>query len=189
MAHAQRKELNTEGLHKDRPSSISTWTGRRVEPLALKASDVSIYDIAHALARQCRYNGHCFGHLSVARHSIWVSGLVETWTKDRHLALHGLLHDAAEAYLGDMVRPLKASPQMAAFRIADGKADRTLAEAFGLEFPQPDVITEADRFVLNNTELSRPGGARFSYDGDYREDEREFLARFNELKEEARVSA
>ena len=176
--------LDTEGLHTERPASISTWTGRRVEPLHLQARDISVYDIAHALARQCRYNGHCFGHLSVARHSIWVSGLIETWTSDRHLALAGLLHDAAEAYLGDLVRPLKQSPEMVRFRIADNRADRVIAEAFGLPHPLPDIVTEADRFVLMNTELPRPHGARYAYDGDIREDEREFLARYDALRRE-----
>lgn len=177
--------LDTQGLHTDRPTSISTWTGRRVEPLNLQPRDVNIKDIAHALARQCRYNGHCFGYLSVARHSIWVSGLVETWTDDRHLALHGLLHDAAEAYLGDMPRPLKHSATMAGFRVADERADRAIAGAFGLLHPLPEIVIEADRFVLMETELPRPHGARYAYDGDPKEDEREFLARFDALREEA----
>lgn len=81
---------------------IMTYTGRRFWPLAPRAEDVDIRDIAHALALKCRYGGHSSRFYSVAQHSVLVSHYVPT----KH-AMAGLLHDAAEAYLADIPRPVK----------------------------------------------------------------------------------
>jgi hypothetical protein len=83
---------------------IQTWSGKRVFLDRPDRDVVEIEDIAHALANVCRFGGHSHFY-SVAQHSILVSELVRE--KDKSLALAGLLHDAAEAYLGDVVRPLK----------------------------------------------------------------------------------
>lgn len=85
-----------------------TFTGRKVYPLDLRPEEVCIEDIAHALALQCRYFGHCLGFLSVAQHSWYVSvEVARNAIGDHALALEALLHDAHEAYLGDTIRPIK----------------------------------------------------------------------------------
>ena len=81
---------------------IETYTGRKFFPLNPRARDLCIEDIAHALAMTCRYNGHCSEFYSVAQHSCIVSDLCEERWK-----MAGLMHDAAEAYLGDVVSPVK----------------------------------------------------------------------------------
>lgn len=81
---------------------VSTYLGHRFYPLAPRIEDIAIEDIAHGLAFQCRFNGQTQHFYSVAQHSLMVASLVP-----RRLALAALLHDAAEAYLGDMVKPLK----------------------------------------------------------------------------------
>ena len=84
---------------------IQTFSGRSVTPLDGHTDDVCLLDIAHSLGLKCRYNGHVAWPYSVADHSVRVSRLL---TGDRELKLAGLLHDAAEAYLTDVARPLKA---------------------------------------------------------------------------------
>lgn len=167
-------ELDSEGLHVARPGTIRTFTGLRVDPLNMAPEDVSIADIAHALSLQCRYNGHSRGHLSVARHSIWVSERLEACG----LALWGLLHDAAETYLGDMVRPLKHAPEMRVFIEAETRLDEVIAEAFGLSWPMPAEVHEADSAVLMEIELVEGTGARYTYEGSAADDERDFIARY-----------
>lgn len=83
-------------------------SGRVFWPLDPRADEVHIEDIAQALSNLCRFGGRCSEFYSVAQHSVWVARYVEKhWPGKPMLALHALLHDAAEAYLGDVVRPLK----------------------------------------------------------------------------------
>jgi uncharacterized protein len=83
---------------------VQTYTGRMVNLLHPLASAMRMDDIAHALANQCRFNGHCRRFYSVAQHSVLAAGRVGRGLAARRLAL---LHDAAEAYTGDIVTPLK----------------------------------------------------------------------------------
>jgi len=87
---------------------MSMASGRVFWPLDPRADEVHIDDIAQALSNVCRFGGRCSEFYSVAQHSVWVARYVELRRPGRPLlALHALLHDAAEAYLGDVVRPLK----------------------------------------------------------------------------------
>ncbi len=81
---------------------IQTATGRQAWPLDPRPEDVDIADIAHALSQICRFTGHCHEFYSVAQHAVLVSLNVPP----EHAAW-ALLHDAAEAYIGDISRPLK----------------------------------------------------------------------------------
>lgn len=85
-----------------RGSWMQTYTGRRLFPMDPSPADVDIIDIAHALSMQCRYNGHVRRFMSVAEHCVLISENVPAQD-----ALWGLLHDATEAYVGDMIRPLR----------------------------------------------------------------------------------
>lgn len=85
-------------------SWIQTFTGQVFDPFKTEPETIKILDIGHALANTCRFGGHIKTFYSVAQHSVVVSNLVP-----KPLALWGLLHDAAEAYLGDIPRPIKAN--------------------------------------------------------------------------------
>jgi hypothetical protein len=179
MTHIDLKSqgLDSDGLFVSTPSSIKTFTGR-VDPLNPIVDAINIEDIAHALARQCRYNGHCVGFLSVARHSIWVAEYLKSEGYDETMQLTGLLHDAAEAYLGDLVRPLKHTEFGKLYLEVEEILEGVIAERFGLPFPIPAEVRAADDYVL--TELELPD-CRFTYHGDYRVDETDFLGLFRTL--------
>jgi len=81
---------------------IQTAGGRRYTPFAPRPEQIVIFDIAHALAHKARFNGHAHAFYSVAEHSVLVADALPP-----HLALWGLLHDAAEAYLPDIASPIK----------------------------------------------------------------------------------
>jgi 5'-deoxynucleotidase YfbR-like HD superfamily hydrolase len=82
------------------PGWIQTYTGVQFWPLNPRIEDIHIEDIAHALSMNCRFNGHCKRFYSVAEHSVLVSLYADN-------PVEGLLHDAAEAYLSDIARPIK----------------------------------------------------------------------------------
>ena len=79
-----------------------TTTGRQFWPASPDPEQIQIEDIAHALSNLCRFGGHTREFYSVAQHSVLVSQNVPD-----DLRLVGLMHDATEAYCGDMIRPLK----------------------------------------------------------------------------------
>lgn len=81
---------------------IQTVSGKRVDLPIPKLDQIDITDIAYALSMKCRFNGQCSRYYSVAEHSVRVSELCSP-----ELELAGLLHDANEAYLPDIPRPVK----------------------------------------------------------------------------------
>ena len=86
---------------------ITTIGGRSFDPLSPGISDIDINDIAHSLSLICRANGHFSCFFSVARHCINCSEEADARGFGARIRLLCLLHDATEAYIGDMTRPLK----------------------------------------------------------------------------------
>ena len=147
---------------------IRTHTGRRFDYAALLRNEpveIHILDIAHALSRICRFGGHCSLYCSVAEHSVRVEkrvrGLHEvhaqvTRAGDEYLRA-ALLHDASEAYLGDMPSPLKAL--LGPYRTLEHNLEKQIAKEFGFdpghpgthgtyEVPWRAVLKQADREML-----------------------------------------
>lgn len=125
---------------------IQTFTGLVMYPLDPRPEEICIEDIAHALSNLCRFTGHCREFYSVADHSVRVS-----YTCDPKDALWGLLHDAPEAYLADMSRPVKRFSEFG--RIYQGIEDRlmeVIAEKFGLRpgYLAPANVKHADAVLL-----------------------------------------
>lgn len=125
---------------------IKTFSGRMIQPLDLKPDDVCIEDIAHALSRVCRFAGHCHGFLNVAAHSVRVLGKLQSLTPncDKKTLMTALLHDASEAYLGDVPRPLKRHPGFAFYREVEARVEEVIAAKFDLIYPMPAIVKAAD---------------------------------------------
>lgn len=87
--------------------SIALYSGGYADPTDLKVEDINILDIQHALANYCRYGGHCRDFYSVAEHSVLVADWLRHNGASAQVELVGLLHDATEAYMPDISRPLK----------------------------------------------------------------------------------
>lgn len=123
---------------------IQTKTGKKVSLIAPDPATICLEDIAWALANQCRFNGHTRGAFySVCEHSLRVAHLLP-----EELKLAGLLHDAAEAYMGDIVRPLKE--MLPNIRAIEAGLLRAIAEALGVnfaDFHHPQVVA-ADLTML-----------------------------------------
>ncbi len=148
-----------------------TYTGRQFWPLDPRPEEVCIEDIAHALSLVCRFGGHCRTFYSVAQHSVLVSHEVERhlsslewaneWARDggtRIYALGGLLHDAAEAYIGDMIRPLKRC--MPTFQEAEDDVLLAIGEWFGLTSATlgGPIVKRADEVLLATEARDLMGG-------------------------------
>lgn len=173
-------------------SWFTLTSGKRFYPFKEYLVDsIDIHDIAHALSNLCRFNGHCSRFYSVAEHSILCSYHV----KGDENRLTALLHDATEAYVGDMIRPIKKF--LPDFEDLEDRIWRAVALKFTLPFEMPDAVHVADNSVLmaEARDLLFPlGTMKFDYLGVDpplgllisgtmlpKEAEEAFLDRFNQL--------
>jgi hypothetical protein len=122
---------------------IQTFSGKRFWPLEPLAEELDIRDIAHALANNCRWTGHCAAFYSVAQHCVYASLNVPP-----EYALTALMHDASEAYLSDLSRPVKHAPEMKPYRDAEARLEQVIADKYGLIFPYPAEVKLADNKLL-----------------------------------------
>jgi hypothetical protein len=107
-----------------------------------RPNDIRLTDIAHALSNICRFGGHTERFYSVAEHSVLVSQVVPP----EH-AMIGLMHDATEAYVIDVPRPLKHMLGKVYSDLED-KTWAVICEKFGLDPDMPSCVKEADNTVL-----------------------------------------
>lgn len=122
-------------------SWIQTYTGRRIDPLDPDPEALVIEDVAHALSHLCRFNGHCRVFYSVAEHSVRVARAVPA--ED---ARWGLLHDASEAYLADVPRPVKR--RLPNYEELEERFMAVVAARFGLPWPMPEAVKHFDTVLL-----------------------------------------
>lgn len=123
---------------------IQTYSGLKFDLINPHPSMVNIEDIAHALANQCRFNGHCKDFYSVAEHSVYVATFVNQTHPE--LFLDALLHDGEEAYLGDIVTPLK--PLLPELKPIAKRISGVIGDRFGCHNMDHPVIKQADRQLL-----------------------------------------
>ncbi len=127
---------------------IQTASGGRFYPLAPRVEDVKIEDIAAALSRNCRFTGHCSHFYSVAEHSVRVVDFLAEDTQDPEVLMWGLLHDASEAYIADIARPLKQQPEFAFYRSMEKSVMDVITLAFRLPPLEPPIVKAADTQCL-----------------------------------------
>lgn len=121
-----------------------------LRPLELDPRDIYIEDIQHALSNICRFNGHCREFYSVAQHSVHVSEWLARNGSDTITQMVGLLHDASEAYFGDIIRPMKKHPSMDAFTRFDHEAQHLIYEKFLGKYYWDTEDIELDLIAADN---------------------------------------
>lgn len=138
------KATSTEVTKEQLDSSwIQTRSGIAFTPLEPKVKDINILDIAWALSMQCRYAGHTRCFYSVAEHSVHISNALPP-----EYALQGLLHDAPEAYMIDIPKPIKWIA--GDYCRYEAKLMEAIAQRFDLPPETPAIIKEYDYRILHN---------------------------------------
>lgn len=183
---------------------MQTASGKRFYPFDPRTEEVDIADIAHALSLQCRFAGHVQAFYSVAEHSVRVSQIC-----DPQDALWGLLHDASEAYLVDLPRPIKRHRYFSDYRHVEERLMWRVCERFRLEvkvgggglLSLPPSVHRADEILLATEARDLMGNAALErWDSlagieplseriipwDWETARRRFLERFEELTGGAR---
>jgi hypothetical protein len=128
---------------------IQTYTGGRIWPLDPRPEEINIEDMAHALSNLCRFGGHVKQFYSVAQHCILAAELLEELPTNIN-PMYGLLHDASEAYLIDLPRPIKYSLGMSDYRDAERRLEAMIYTKFGLGVEPPSEVKWIDRILLRN---------------------------------------
>ena len=120
---------------------MQTYTGMRFFPLDPRPDEIDARDIAHALSLLCRYGGHVDRFYSVAEHCVLMSQAVSP-----SASLAALLHDATEAYVCDVPRPLKR--QLVGYREIEDDVWAAIATRFNHPLALPREVKEADNRIL-----------------------------------------
>lgn len=139
-------------------ATIITHSGLYFDFADPKPEQIVVQDIAWGLANTCRFNGQCNRFYSVAQHSVLASHIVPP----EH-ALAALLHDAAEAYTGDMVKPLKNL--LPDFKIVEARVEAAIFDKFGLPHEMSPEIKLADLRLLRTEQRDLTAGAGDNWNG------------------------
>ncbi len=139
------------------PGKIRTFLGRLVDPFNLQPSEVEIEDIAHSLSQLCRFTGHTRVFYSVGEHCLLVASMLP----GPLLQLAGLVHDAGEAYFGDMAGPLKRRLDMGEYNTAEHRAAHMIMQKFCGDLTPTErkqvKAADAAAYHIERQELIRPG--------------------------------
>lgn len=140
---------------------MQTATGKIINPMNLMPADIELVDIATALGNICRYGGHC-RFMSVAEHSVNVSQWVRVQGGTLRQQLAGLLHDAHEAYHGDIIAPIKYGSGETFERMVNERelaADTAIAPKFGLHWSDfRDPLVKAGDLAVREVEMRHRRG-------------------------------
>lgn len=121
--------------------TISTYSRGYFSFLDPDQTPLQIVDIARGLANTCRYGGQIGRFYSVAEHSVHASYLV-----DPEYAYDALMHDAPEAVIGDMVKPLKEI--LPDYQAVEDRVEASIFRQFNVSNPLPKAVKTADIQML-----------------------------------------
>lgn len=128
---------------------MATYTGIIFDPLHPEEDKIKTEDIAHALSLLCRANGHASHFYSVAQHSLYCAREARARDYSPRVQLGALLHDASEAYLSDIVRPVKH--RLEDYQTIEARLQKTIFKVYGLgDLRQEEInlIREIDDAML-----------------------------------------
>lgn len=180
--------------------TITTYSGIRMNPVKPHIEDISIKDIAHALSLVCRGGGHVTHFYSVGQHSLACAAEAAARGCSLRVQLGALLHDGSEAYMSDLVRPVKQ--QIPQYREIENRLIETVWAAFIPGEPldeeerreirciDDDVMSWDMKILLrdeinqNYRNLKRPADHQFLPMEDV---EKAFLDKFSELRSDLNV--
>lgn len=122
---------------------IGTYTGRKFHFMSPSPDEICLDDITIALANTTRYGGHCRFY-SVAEHSVLLATYIMNKYKSAEMALFALMHDASEAYLGDIQRPLKQ--HLSEYKAIEVNVSNVILAKYGIK--QYDKVLDADIHIV-----------------------------------------
>lgn len=134
---------------------LITQSLTKIDLDSIRPEDIKIEDIAHSLAHQCRWGGHCPKFYSVAQHCVHAAEICRT------AKLWALMHDAAEAYVSDLPFPVKE--RFPDFKRLEDQVHEKIAIRFNLHWPMPRLIKAID-LILYRTEVRDLFGDRFRWE-------------------------
>ena len=126
---------------------MQTYTGKQFWPLDPRPEEIDILDIASALSKICRFGGHTRRFYSVAQHSCIVADILLERGYSNDVAFGGLMHDSAEAYIGDIIRPLKRQESFAFYNAAESTLLGQIQQRFHLVIDWA-AVNVADNIAL-----------------------------------------
>ena len=141
MAQSKDVTVTFVNPHNSRGDWCQTFTGKAFHPMDPRPEEIEILDIAHALSMVCRFCGHCREFYSVAEHSIRCSVNVP-----EAYALAALMHDASEAYIADVLRPIK--PYLIGYKDIESNVMAVIAKKYGFQWPLPAIVKHIDNVML-----------------------------------------
>jgi hypothetical protein len=189
-AAATEPEYKIEADQQNAPSvCIKTREGIYFDLLDPKQYEIRALDIATALSHLNRFVGHTPEPYSVGEHCLLVAALVERRFEDPQLTLAGLLHDATEAYLGDVSGLLKRTEALAGYREIEERLSRVIEKKFALPagILEDRRVKQADKDAFE-FECSAVRDASWRVAPPTRTIRDHYLRRLNELSHIARVS-
>lgn len=136
--------------------TILLRSGKYFDLLDPEGSEITIEDIAHGLSMTCRFAGQCMNFYSVAEHCWHASYQVPA-----HLARAALMHDAAEAFIGDVTRPLKSL--LPDYKAIEKRIEAAIWRRFAVEGIDDPDIKRADLAMLGAEQAKNMPGHEDSW--------------------------